>query len=113
MWHPLLKFFPGLEGSFRCDCNKDFIGDGQVCEDTINECDSYKCHSNATCLDEIGYFICGCNDGYNGDGFQCTDIDECTSGLHNCTLNAKCENLPGSFTCNCDQGGIDILFGIY
>ena len=29
-----------------------------------------------------------------------TDIDECSTGLHNC-IGSTCENIPGSFSCQC------------
>ena len=33
-----------------------------------------------------------------------TEIDECSSGLHDCSSHAKCYNLPGSFKCFCNKG---------
>ena len=32
------------------------------------------------------------------------DIDECTTGTHNCTQNQQCVNSPGSFVCECISG---------
>ena len=32
------------------------------------------------------------------------DIDECTTGVHNCTQNQQCINRPGSFICECVSG---------
>ena len=32
------------------------------------------------------------------------DIDECTTGVHNCTQNQQCVNRPGSFICECASG---------
>jgi hypothetical protein len=32
------------------------------------------------------------------------DIDECTSGRHNCPVLANCINLPASFKCVCPSG---------
>ncbi|MEJ1274310.1 epidermal growth factor-containing fibulin-like extracellular matrix protein 1 [Cricetulus griseus] len=34
----------------------------------------------------------------------CQDIDECTSGTHNCREDQVCINLRGSFTCQCLPG---------
>ncbi|XP_004609261.2 EGF-containing fibulin-like extracellular matrix protein 1 isoform X2 [Sorex araneus] len=52
----------------------------------------------------------------NPDGIQCAsgfeqsehnacqDIDECTSGVHNCRGDQLCINLRGSFSCQCPPG---------
>ena len=33
-----------------------------------------------------------------------TDVDECTSGNHNCDVHASCTNTRGSHTCTCHVG---------
>ena len=38
----------------------------------------------------------------NVDAFS--DINECTSGLHNCHANADCTNIQGGLTCKCKTG---------
>ena len=32
------------------------------------------------------------------------DIDECSTGVHNCTQNQQCVNMPGTFICECVSG---------
>ena len=32
------------------------------------------------------------------------DIDECTTGDHNCKSNERCVNKPGGFICKCASG---------
>ena len=34
----------------------------------------------------------------------CLDIDECTTGDHNCKSNERCVNKPGGFICKCAGG---------
>ena len=40
------------------------------------------------------------------------DIDECSTGVHNCTQNhLQCVNRPGTFICECSSG-YELLNGI-
>ncbi|XP_052807842.1 mucin-like protein [Mya arenaria] len=39
---------------------------------------------------------------------NCTDIDECTTGQHNCHRNANCTNIIGGFKCICKNGYDDM-----
>ena len=32
------------------------------------------------------------------------DIDECSTGDHNCTQNQQCVNMPGTLICECVSG---------
>ena len=43
-----------------------------------------------------------CKKGFTGLGTNCTDIDECTTGQHNCDSNTTCSNTIGSYTCDCN-----------
>ena len=33
------------------------------------------------------------------NGKRCTDIDECSGGLHNCSIRQVCQNSEGGFAC--------------
>jgi hypothetical protein len=92
-------------GSFECECNNGYEGDGVNCVD-IDECTDGldNCHTEATCTNSPGSFECECSEGYEGDGMTCEDVDECTVGTDNCHDNADCSNTLGSFTCMCDDG---------
>ena len=77
-------------GSFRCDCQIGYYGDGANCSSKLSkdlncfwltlinqldldECDinTDDCHDNATCTDTDGSYKCTCNTGYEGDGMDC------------------------------------------
>ena len=81
-------------GSFSCNCNIGFEGDGFNCTN-IDECQLTPCHANADCIDTEGSFECSCNQGFSGDGFSCIDIDECFESTDNCDINAQCINRKG------------------
>ncbi|CAB4005879.1 adhesion G -coupled receptor L3-like, partial [Paramuricea clavata] len=89
------------EGSFVCECNVGFSGNGFNCSN-INECSTNPCHPNATCTDNEGSFVCECNVGYSGNGFNCSNINECL--INPCHPNATCTDNEGSFVCECNVG---------
>ena len=76
------------DGSYICECNTGFTGNGTNCTGTsvflcvrfeassfldINECEMVisPCDGNATCTDTEGSFLCVCNSGYSGNGSSC------------------------------------------
>ena len=99
------------EGSYLCNCNDGYKrpdNGNEVCKD-IDECsDGSQCSAEATCTNTDGSFTCTCPNGFEGDGLStgvgCTDIDECTTGIHNCSENAICNNIDSSFECVCADG---------
>ena len=71
-----------LRGSFECECNTGFQGNGTICDD-VDEClNTRSCHFNAICTNTQGSFSCACKPGYEGS--DCQDIDECATNRDNC-----------------------------
>ncbi|RXM93878.1 Fibulin-2 [Acipenser ruthenus] len=75
------------------------------------------CKDNGGCMhhcSQVGREVtCSCFPGYArmGDGFSCEDVNECSSGTHNCFRGELCVNSNGSFQCVrirelCDEGFI-------
>ena len=98
------------EGSFHCQCNDGFSGDGiSSCASRtlinltyipntlyfvidhgpfffhfsdIDECARMLCHVSADCLDSHGSYICRCKTGFNGNGTFCeSNVQEYKFGL--------------------------------
>jgi len=99
------------EGSFECECDVEYSGNGTVCED-VDECANPALQNairsryveHAACTNTDGSYECGCDAGYEGDGLvECTNTDECLdAALHNCHADASCND--GGLNCTCDQG---------
>ncbi|XP_047136398.1 uncharacterized protein LOC100212257 isoform X2 [Hydra vulgaris] len=94
-------------GSFFCQCNSGFSGDGQLCND-INECLlNTSCALNAICENVPGSWNCNCQTGWNGTNPKnnCTDINECEINSNICQkVRSMCINTPGSYNCICMEG---------
>nr|XP_032818226.1 uncharacterized protein LOC116946998 [Petromyzon marinus] len=98
-----------------CSCNSGYTLNGTSKTQCINidECSlsvadgQTPCDSiYGTCTDTIGSFKCGCVAGYAvvSDSRTCQDVDECQSGIYNCTQYSTCHNLEGNYTCICNSG---------
>merc|ERR1712003_97549 len=98
-------------GSYECECNAGFTGDGKDCKD-IDECKATEnpcTEANKTkCNNSAGTYECSCDDGceQKDDAKECTDIDECKETENPCkeANKTKCNNSAGTYECACDDG---------
>uniref|UniRef100_A0A2K5N3R3 Adhesion G protein-coupled receptor E5 n=2 Tax=Cercocebus atys TaxID=9531 RepID=A0A2K5N3R3_CERAT len=106
-----------------CRCNPGFSSSSEIftspteiCDD-INECvppSKVSCGKSSYCRNTKGSYDCMCNPGYelvsgaktfkNESENTCQDVDECSSGLHQCDSSTVCFNTVGSYTCRCRPG---------
>ncbi|XP_025223101.1 CD97 antigen isoform X3 [Theropithecus gelada] len=106
-----------------CRCNPGFSASSEIftspteiCDD-INECvppSKVSCGKSSYCRNTKGSYDCVCNPGYelvsgaktfkNESENTCQDVDECSSGLHQCDNSTVCFNTVGSYTCRCRPG---------
>ena len=57
-------------GSYDCQCNTGYTGDGtNACTD-VDECagDKDNCHAQASCTNTVGTYDCACQSGVAGNG---------------------------------------------
>ena len=62
---------------------------GRKCEEEINECSSYPCQNQGTCVDDVGGFSCLCIAGFTGKFCQ-NIIDHCST--QPCLNGGTCES---------------------
>ena len=96
-------------GTYHCQCNKGFDGNGEHCTDASVCRANRKCSKGIACVwsDQHSTYQCGCDDGYllNPTETKCNDINEC-QGHNICDefKNTVCKNSRGSFSCECEKG---------
>ncbi|CAK9300983.1 unnamed protein product [Gordionus sp. m RMFG-2023] len=96
-----------VPGSYYCECNPGFEGNGYISCTDLNECDNpITCMSinYSRCLNTIGSYRCECLRGFTNQNGVCRDVDECSASLGKCQPKARCVNIPGSFQCRCKKG---------
>ncbi|XP_068685613.1 protein kinase C-binding protein NELL2-like isoform X2 [Montipora foliosa] len=102
------------KGNHNCELNnathksyKDELdaNTGYAYHGTLNACDEPRCKNGGTC-----------QSGFTDKGYRCMcplgftlahcgqDIDECSTGNHNCSHVAMCNNTFGAYNCNCKKG---------
>ncbi|XP_035676194.1 von Willebrand factor D and EGF domain-containing protein-like [Branchiostoma floridae] len=92
-----------LVNGYNCTCAEGYIG--TRCDVSAdNKCALDPCFPEVSCINlEDGGYSCGrCPTGYVGNGYDCEDMNECTSGIHDCPY--ICNNLPGTYECTCSDG---------
>ena len=98
------------------------VYEGEICENNVNICEDYKdkiqCDQSlklqctnvpANKENPFGY-TCGCSQGYEQltFGSACVDIDECATGIHDCSgEDVACRNTEGAYSCECINAGFE------
>ena len=96
-----------MKGSYECNCNEGFFGNGQLCLE--GECGDSVCTGNKKCVSPTTT-ECECKPGFllNDDG-SCDDMDECVTDNF-CDKNATCLNTKGSYNTDALLPRVTIFF---
>jgi len=83
-----------------------------LCDGCTQPYSVYACKQCSTAkmmFNSTKNFLCveKCAQGYEADLLNskiCVDMNECSTGVHECQSNAKCVNTIGSYRCECSEG---------
>eukprot|EP00066_Takifugu_rubripes_P011903 XP_011601169.1 PREDICTED: mucin-4-like [Takifugu rubripes] len=91
-------------GSYTCQCQDGYRGDGFVCED-VDECQlRTTCGVNMICSNTPGSYMCSCILGVVYDVGTCVREDVCLNASITCHSLARCHRQQDSFYCQCVGG---------
>ncbi|KAM8933893.1 hemicentin-2 [Pelodytes ibericus] len=88
------------EGVNGGGCPSGFVQSADsYCADE-DECEQHMPCTH-TCHNTLGSYSCSCPAGYalSSDNRNCRDLDECSSGSHQCPAGQECVNTAGSYQC--------------
>ncbi|EGD82345.1 hypothetical protein PTSG_03009 [Salpingoeca rosetta] len=106
-------------GTFGCEkvsCGALSLTNGETsgdCSGNFGDKCTYKSCNAGYELSSSGSFgarecrVIGGKGSWSGSPRTCDDINECTSGTHDCVSPAKCVNDAGTFHCDCPYGALD------
>ncbi|KAJ0970888.1 hypothetical protein J5N97_018847 [Dioscorea zingiberensis] len=81
----------------------DWYIDNKTCGEASKATDSFACvAANSDCYNVPGGYRCSCGQGHQGNPYLkdgCEDIDECSTGEHDC--EHRCSNTKGAYECRC------------
>ncbi|KAJ8969010.1 hypothetical protein NQ317_007371 [Molorchus minor] len=89
-------------GSYTCQCNPGFEGDGFSCG-AARSCRNVTCGENADCREENETATCRCIPGFTGDGETCTPVADSCYETNNCSPFGYCSIDPKTniYFCAC------------
>lgn len=93
-------------GSYSCQCNPGFTGNGQICENEFS-CLNVFCPPDSVCVENNRVANCVCVAGFTGDGQTCSPIvDHSCHTANNCDRFAICafNQTSDRYYCDCLPG---------
>jgi hypothetical protein len=89
------------DGTFSCECNDGFTGDGETCT-SEDPCDPNPCQHEGVCEAGEEGPVCACADGYKGTLCE-VELNGCDKTP--CLNGGTCTDTgAGTFSCECVEG---------